>query len=81
MSVSVGTWDQAGILTGYDSKSGKSEIALCLKGSVPQYKARSKKKSPTKVVACDIATVTLSFPVTEAERERERERYQAEGRG
>ena len=81
MSVSVGTWDQAGISTGYDSKSGKSEIALCLKGSVPQYKARSKKKSPTKVVACDIASVTLSFPVTEAERERERERYQAEGRG
>ena len=48
----------------YDSKSGKSEMALCLKGSVPQYKAKSKKKSPAKTPNGDIVAETE----TEAER-------------
>lgn len=61
----MGTWDQGGMSTLYDSKSGKSEIALCFRGSVPQYKAKSKKKSPAKAPNGDI--------VAETEKEKQRD--------
>lgn len=55
MSLWVGTSDQAGMSTAKASKSGKSEIALCLKGSTAQYKAKRKKMNRAKVPARGIA--------------------------
>jgi len=55
VSLSDGTCDQAGMSTEKASNSGKSEIALCLKGSTAQYKAKTKKRTRAKVPARDVA--------------------------